>query len=610
MTNNPFQNLSIRNKLFVSHFTILLVTLSIIYITIRVNNKSEKIGFIIEKVEQIRINAQEQTVAKQDFLINERYNEDFFKTGNSVSIGRYIELLNRIDENIKQINRNELSKKQQITTQILTITNNFHELDKLFKQMVDSVKQLGFGNMGLMGSLKNYLNELSSNKLVSKELLTTLHQQEINYLLYKDETALIQFDSIASIAMKIYKNSPSSVLILREYQKNFNRVVRLEKSITNSKFEGLSNEFIEKSKKNNLQVQITIDTIKEIYQNDIAKLNWIFMGLIGATFVIGGLMSYALAVQITNPIINLNAAVKDVVAIQFKENINPKLINPLRKDEIGELTKNFNLAIRKIKKSIQIIQDKSNTLQQKNNELIANQEILKKVNSQKDKFLSIISHDMRAPLSSIISFLDYYKNNINSFTETEFTFVSTNLNLHVKKVVEMLDGLLLWSRSQTREIQTTLAPIDLSKSIIATIDILNQTAENKKIIITTNLHNQLVWADENMTTFIIRNIVSNAIKFTKEGGSIKISTMRNKRNAFIIIKDDGVGISKDNLAKLFKDDNNYSTFGTNNEKGIGLGLALCKDFMNLQNGDIEIESIIGEGTTVNLLFPLVSVGIE
>lgn len=607
MTKNPFQNLSIRNKIFISHFTILLVTVLIIYITIRINNKSKKIEFILEKVEQIRINAQKQNIAKQDFLLNERYSEEFFKKGNSESIETYIELLKRIDNDIRHINQNEISKKQQLNTQILAITNDFHELDELFKQIVDSVKQVGFNNMGLIGSLKSYANELSLNKLISPAILTKLLQQQNNYFLNKENSEINQFDSIASAAMKIYSNSPSTLLILGAYIKNFNRVINIERCIGYSKYSGLRSEYIEKSKKTDLQVQLTIDTIKDIYRKDISKLNWIFIGLIVATFIIGGSMSYALAVQITNPIINLNTAVKNVVAIQFKENINPKLINPLRKDEIGELTNNFNLAIRKIKKSIQIIQDKSNILQQKNNELIANQEILKKVNSQKDKFLSIISHDMRAPLSSIISFLDYYKDNYKNFTETEIDYVSTNLNLHLKKVIDMLDGLLLWSRSQTGAVETSLAPIDLSKSIISTIDILHHTAENKKISIITNLHNQLVWADKNMTALIIRNVLINAIKFTKEGGSISISTMRNKKNAFIIIKDNGVGISKENLVNLFNDNNHNSTFGTNNEKGIGLGLALCKDFMNLQNGDIEVESIIGEGTTVNLLFPLVGI---
>ena len=186
MKKNPFQNLSIRNKLFISHFTILLVTVLIIYITIRVNNKSEKIEFIIEKIEQIRINAQKQNIAKQDFLLNERYSEAFFKTGNSESIGTYVELLKRIDDDVRQVNQNELSKKQQITTQIIAITSDFHELDELFKQMVDSVKQLGFGNMGLIGSLKTYVNELSTNQLISPAILTSLHQQEINYFLNKD----------------------------------------------------------------------------------------------------------------------------------------------------------------------------------------------------------------------------------------------------------------------------------------------------------------------------------------------------------------------------------------------------------------------------------------
>jgi signal transduction histidine kinase len=109
-----------------------------------------------------------------------------------------------------------------------------------------------------------------------------------------------------------------------------------------------------------------------------------------------------------------------------------------------------------------------------------------------------------------------------------------------------------------------------------------------------------------MTAFIIRNILSNAIKFTGENGIIDINTKRNKYNAFVIIKDSGVGMTADALSKLFQDNVSYSTFGTDNEKGIGLGLVLCKDFMNKMNGNIEIESIQGEGTTVNLLFPLVS----
>jgi signal transduction histidine kinase len=578
---------------------------TIIYVTVSVNDKRTAVTSLLEKIEDIRIKVQQQNEAKQDFLLNERLNEDFFKTGNSEAIGRYRTVLRQIDENIAQINQQKLTKKQSLNEQIITITKDIHAQDELFYQMIDSVKQLGFGKMGLIGSLQNYTSELASNKLIDPSILEALKQQEINYFLHKDKNAAERFDTIASQAMKTYSNSPSTLLILGTYKNNFARIVNLERIIGNTKESGLNNELAEQSKKTDLQIKITIDTIKRIYQEDLQMLNWIFIGLIAVTFIVGILMSYVLAVEITKPIVRLNSAIKEVVATQFKEDINPRFIDPFREDEIGELTKNFNLSIRKIRRSISIIQNKNTILSQKNNELINNQESLRKINSQKDKFLSIISHDMRAPLSSIISFLDYYKENFNSFTETEIDFVSTNLNIHVKKVVEMLDGLLLWSRSQIGEIQTALEPIDLAKSIEDTVAILKQSATNKKITINTKIHNQLVWADKNMTAFIIRNVLSNAIKFTKEGGNIEIYTMRNKRSAYVIIKDNGIGISQENLAKLFRDDVSFSTFGTDNEKGIGLGLVLCKDFMNMQNGAIEIESIVDEGTTVNLLFPLV-----
>lgn len=605
MIRNPFRNLNIRKKLFFSHFLILLITVIIIYISISVNDKRGEITRILARIDDIRIKVQLQNQARQDFLLNERFNEQFFKTGSSASIDLHNSLLKQIDENILAIHRQELSKKPIIAEQVLTITHHVHRQDELFHKITDSVKQLGFGTVGLSGSLQQYAEELRNNRLINPEILDSLKQKEIRYLLYKDNKAVLQFDTIATHAMRQYINSPSTLLILGEYRKNFNRIVALERSIGYNKENGIRNELAEQSIRTDDQIRATIDAIRNTYELDLKKLDWIFTALIIITFISGILISYLLAVEITQPIIRLNNAIREVVATKFKDDINPKIIDPHRKDEIGQLTNNFNLAARKIRRSIRIIQDKTNTLEAKNLQLIQNEENLKKVNAQKDKFLSIISHDMRAPLSSIIGFLDYYKDNFNSFTEAEIDFVSTNLNTHVKKVVDMLDGLLLWSRSQTGEIVTNLEPLDLATVITDTVEILNQSALNKKISIGTKLHHQLIWADKNMTAFIIRNILSNAIKFTPEGGAIEIYTMRNNRYAIVTIKDNGVGIAPENLAKLFQDNVSHSTFGTGNEKGIGVGLVLCKDFMDKQNGGIEVESIQGQGTTVNILFPLV-----
>lgn len=570
------------------------------------NDKRLLMHQMMTHLDDIRNNIGKQSEARQSFLLKDRFTESFYITGTTESIIDYNKLINKIDSSLLSINQNKLSQKSPISEKIVSITRNIHAQEEFFSRMVDSVKQLGMGNQGLIGALNQHKKELESGNLINTTDLKKLDELSSAYLLEKNEKAAIQFDSLARKLLFAYSNSPSSETILEEYRKTFVRIVKLERSIGNSNQDGLQNELIKQSKSNDEQLQATLNSINALYEEDIKKLEWIFYGLIAVTLVAGLLFSYLISMEITRPLIELNRATKEVVATKFKDDISPDFIDELRMDEIGQLAINFNLAIRKIRRSIKIIQDKSESLQAKNKQLLENEETLKMISAQKDKFLSIISHDMRAPLSSIISFLDYYKDNFKNFTEAEIEFVSSNLNTHVKKVVEMLDGLLMWSRSQTGEIQMNLQPIDLAQIITDTVSVLNQSAVNKNIRIRTYLHSQLIWADKNMTAFIIRNILSNAIKFTGENGIIDINTKRNKYNAFVIIKDSGVGMTSDALSKLFQDNVSYSTFGTANEKGIGLGLVLCKDFMNKMNGNIEIESINGEGTTVNLLFPLVS----
>lgn len=608
MIKSPFRNLSIRNKLFLSHFLILLITLIIIMISVKVNDKRLLMHQMMNHLDDIRHHVGKQSEARQNFLLKERFTESFYTTSTSESILQYQRMVKLIDSSLSAINQNQLSTKPYIAEKIVAITRNIHAQEVVFERMVDSVKQLGMGNQGLMGALNMHKTELANSQLIAATDLSKLDALATAYLERKDEKAAIQFDSLARKLLFTYSNSPSSETVLEAYRQTFVRIVKLERSIGNSNQAGLQNELLKQSKSNDEQLQATLSTIDALYEADLQRLEWIFYGLIGVTLIAGLLLSYVISNEITRPLIELNKATKEVVATKFKDDINPDFIDEFRMDEIGQLAINFNLAIRKIRRSIKIIQDKSESLQNKNKQLLENEETLKLIGAQKDKFLSIISHDMRAPLSSIISFLDYYKDNFKNFTEAEIEFVSSNLNTHVKKVVEMLDGLMMWSRSQTGEIQMNLQPIDLAQIIEDTVTVLNQSALNKKIRIRTYLHSQLIWADKNMTAFIIRNILSNAIKYTNEEGMIDINTKRNKYNAFVIIKDTGVGMTPDAMSKLFQDNVSYSTFGTANEKGIGLGLVLCKDFMNKMNGNIEIESLHGEGTTVNLLFPLVSRG--
>lgn len=608
MTKSIFRNLSIRKKLFLSHFMILLITVIVIILSVKVNDNRKEMHQMMNQLDDIRNNIGKQSAARQAFLMNERFTESFYITGTSESINIYQKMVKQIDSSLVLINENKISSKSPIAEKIVSITRNIHAQETFFERIVDSVKQLGMKDYGLIGALVQLKNELENSKLMNFADINQLDVLANDYLLNRNEKAAIQFDSLARKLVFTYGNNPSAETILDQYRKTFVRIVKLERSIGNNSEVGLQNELLAQSKNNDDQLLATIQSVNVLFEANLDQLETIFYSLLGIILVIGLLLSYLVSNAITKPLIQLNLATKEVVETKFKDDINPDFIDESRTDEIGQLAANFNLAIRKIRRSIKIIQDKSESLQSKNKQLLENEETLKLIGSQKDQFLSIISHDMRAPLTSIVSFLDYYKNNFKSFTAAEIEFVSTNLNTHVKKVLEMLDGLLLWSKAQTGEIQMNLQPIDLAQTITDVVAVLNQSAINKKIKIETNLHSQLIWADKNMTALIIRNTLSNAIKYSNEQSVIEINTKRNKTNAFVIIKDTGVGMNQDTLSKLFESNSSFTTFGTANEKGIGLGLLLCKNFMDKMNGSIEIESVAGEGTTVNLLFPLVSRG--
>lgn len=608
MTKSIFRNLSIRKKLFLSHFMILLITVIVIILSVKVNDNRKEMHQMMNQLDDIRNNIGKQSAARQVFLMNERFTESFYITGSSESINIYQKMVKQIDSSLVLINENKIASKSPIAEKIVSITRNIHAQEAFFERIVDSVKQLGMKDYGLIGALVQLKNELESSKLMELADINQLDVLANEYLSNRNEKAAIQFDSLARKLIFAYGNNPSAETILDQYRKTFVRIVKLERSIGNNSEVGLQNELLAQSKNNDDQLLATIQSVNVLFEANLDQLETIFYSLLGIILVIGLLLSYLVSNAITKPLIQLNLATKEVVETKFKDDINPDFVDESRTDEIGQLATNFNLAIRKIRRSIKIIQDKSESLQSKNKQLLENEETLKLISSQKDQFLSIISHDMRAPLTSIVSFLDYYKNNFKSFTAAEIEFVSTNLNTHVKKVLEMLDGLLLWSKAQTGEIQMNLQPIDLAQTITDVVAVLNQSAINKKIKIETNLHSQLIWADKNMTALIIRNTLSNAIKYSNEQSVIEINTKRNKTNAFVIIKDTGVGMNQDTLSKLFETNSSFTTFGTANEKGIGLGLLLCKNFMNKMNGSIEIESMPAEGTTVNLIFPLVSRG--
>ena len=239
---------------------------------------------------------------------------------------------------------------------------------------------------------------------------------------------------------------------------------------------------------------------------------------------------------------------------------------------------------------------------QKNEEITKLNEKLNNLNVSKDKFFSIIAHDLRNPFNSILGFSNLIVEEIH---EKKFESIEEYANIIQKssqRTMDLLVNLLDWARLQTGTIGFNAEFIDLVSLINEAIELLNDAALQKSIKIYRNLPvNAPVVVDKSMISTILRNLISNAIKFTNNGGIIEIALKKDFPDFIFSIKDNGIGIKQIDIEKLFKIEESFTYKGTNNEQGTGLGLILCKEFIEKHNGKIWVESESGVGSTFYFL---------
>ncbi|MBC8415241.1 MAG: tetratricopeptide repeat-containing sensor histidine kinase [Candidatus Cloacimonetes bacterium] len=241
----------------------------------------------------------------------------------------------------------------------------------------------------------------------------------------------------------------------------------------------------------------------------------------------------------------------------------------------------------------------------KANEMISNQKTeLERLNKTRDRFFSIISHDLRNSLVTTkmgVELLD----NIEDLDKEEMFVVVHEIKSSVEIVSKLLENLLEWARIQIGRIWVEPEDFSLSEVLDDVLLTVRAKLEQKYITLTSKLDSTLIInADRNMVFSVLQNLITNAIKFTNENGLIKISQEKANQDLMIVISDNGIGMSSDRLSRLFKVDEIVSTPGTNEEKGTGLGLILCKEFIEKNGGSITVESKDLKGTTVSFTLPL------
>ncbi len=243
-------------------------------------------------------------------------------------------------------------------------------------------------------------------------------------------------------------------------------------------------------------------------------------------------------------------------------------------------------------------------LEHLNAQLKKSEDELQNINAAKDKFFSIIAHDLRSPFSSLLSFSEFLSDDIEVLTKGEIKLFADKIHEAAGSVFSLLENLLRWSRIQSGKIPLRPVSFNILHKINQVINLLSNNAENKKIKIINEVSLMpLVYADEDMTFSVVQNLLSNAIKFTCPEGIITIHSAEKENEIEISVADNGVGIKEEDINKLFRIDSHHTTYGTNDEKGSGLGLILCKEMIELNGGKIGVASKPGEGTTFLFTLP-------
>ena len=229
---------------------------------------------------------------------------------------------------------------------------------------------------------------------------------------------------------------------------------------------------------------------------------------------------------------------------------------------------------------------------------------LQRANSSKDTFVSILAHDLRNPIAGVLGLSEVLTENIDHYDESRIKKMLNNLRGTTKNIYALLDNLLEWSRLERGVLECHPKTLPISPLVECNMHLVDVAARQKHITFRNQVPEQLAgYFDEQMAHTILRNLLTNAVKFTRADGFVEISGHSCHHGIEITVADTGIGMDEKTLASLFRIDQRESHPGTQGEKGSGLGLILCKEFVEKNGGDLRVESVVGQGSTFRVTLP-------
>lgn len=528
-----------------------------------------------------------------------------------------LELLVRRDSNFANLYRANIAKINQnldsyakISTSLVNYEriNPLDSLKNVYQSLVQKYSNLiiEFGldeNDGIEGnfrskihSIENYLkNNSTRNTSINDRvylLMLQARRREKDFIMRSRSEYAQQ---VYSIIEKLNKEVQGSKEIPQEQK---DEIIRLSDAYVESfkVFVNISIKIAE-IERQMLQTESEMkDLITEIVRDEVANAESYqstLVPLLALSIIVSIILSVVVARSITRPLVSLKHATIKIANGDFRIRVKIET-----EDEIGDLANFFNQMTENIMSANETILKQQNKLNLQYSEL-------KEINATRDKFFSIIAHDLKNPIGAFMNVSDFLTKTFNELNREEIKEFLDEVNNSAKSLYELLENLLLWSRSQRGQILYHPSKVSINSIIANNIDLLKFHAENKNITLVSDINSEIeVFADPNMLNTILRNLMTNAIKFTHENGQVKVVCVVFDAYCRVTVCDNGVGIPEANQKSLFQLEGSVSTVGTKQESGTGLGLILCREFVERHTGKIWVESEIGKGSQFHFTIPL------
>lgn len=613
---------SLRTRLLLTFLGFSLITILVILLSIWFYNKSSRLNGVNSDMEQALLKTLKMIKVEQDFFSYETYREEFYETGKSNYLQEHAALVGEVRKQLYAlIEREEVEdlniEKDYLIDKIKVITYNLERYEATFSRIVELIRKRGFKDKGLEGEMRDQIHQIEElNYGLPLNNILSLRRQEKDYFIRKDTIYAAQLiENASNLKTSILSNpdlpfwqKQKASLLLDNYVDIFRKIVSIETLMGKNNQVGERGKMRKYAETSINRIQDLLNGIKKEVENIQDEQTNAFLLLSGFAVLLSLLLSYLVSSFVTRPISRLSQAINHTVKNNFE---NIQLVENTSHDEVGKLTHDFNLMLQELKMRVQEIQEKSVELEQQNEELSQtntkisqSEQRLERLNAVKDNFFSIISHDLRSPLNSILGFMNILENHANSFKPEEMQKFAQDTRGHVNRIIELLENLLQWSLSQTGDISFKPEALVLADFARENANLYQKTAQEKKVQLRVEVNEKYkVRADANMLNFIFRNLISNAIKFSRTDSEVQIVAKSMDTKIEVSVIDQGIGIDEEDLKKIFEPGLKHTTEGTSQEKGTGFGLQVCKNFVEMNHGSLRLESEVQKGTRVIFTLP-------